>query len=211
MTTKEQILGFFVLWTAPERNSLRPFRGMTYRGEFVRGRGEAPEEEGEESVRRQPRGGAKRRRHGGAKRRRQEAARRGRRAARTREEVKYRKEGRQKRAERTGGQGRRCTGAEHECSWRGTRREVQKKSGGRVESSTTHLSVLHQPTGSLEPGAESAAGWRSRRLGPGAGCREQGQEAECRTPNAGAGGRVPNAERRVPGTGHRAPQAKTGT
>lgn len=32
MTTKEQILGFFVSWAAPERNSLRPFRGMTYRG-----------------------------------------------------------------------------------------------------------------------------------------------------------------------------------
>ena len=63
MTTKEQILNFFVSWEGPERNSLRPFRGMTYRGVFVRGRREAPEGEREESVRRQPRGGAKRRRH----------------------------------------------------------------------------------------------------------------------------------------------------
>lgn len=59
------------------------------------------------------------RRHAIRRARRQEAARRGRRAARTREEVKYRKEGRQKRAERTGGRGRRCTEAEHECGWRG--------------------------------------------------------------------------------------------
>lgn len=63
MTTKEQILGFFVLWAGPERNSLRPFRGMMYRGEFVRGREEASEGEGEESVRRQLHGGAKRWRH----------------------------------------------------------------------------------------------------------------------------------------------------
>lgn len=63
MTTKEQILGFFVLWAGPERNSLCPFRGMMYRGEFVRGREEASEGEGEESVRRQLHGGAKRRRH----------------------------------------------------------------------------------------------------------------------------------------------------
>lgn len=160
-----------------------------------------PEEERKESVRRQPRGGAKRRRHGGAKRRRhevatrggkrarrhairrarrQEAARRGRRAARTREEVKYRKEGRQKRAERTGGRGRRCTEAEHECGWRGRRGGVQKKSGGRVESSTAHLSVLHQPTGRLETGCQVG----DRR--PGAKCR--GPEAGCR--NRGSGTRV---------------------
>ena len=49
MTTKEQILGFFVLWTGPERNSLRPFRGMTYRGVFVRGRGDAPRKRGKKA------------------------------------------------------------------------------------------------------------------------------------------------------------------
>ena len=49
MTTKEQILGFFVLWAGPERNSLRPFRGMTYRGVFVRGRGDAPRKRGKKA------------------------------------------------------------------------------------------------------------------------------------------------------------------
>lgn len=49
MTTKEQILNFFVLWTGPERNSLRPFRGMTYRGVFVRGRGDAPRKRGKKA------------------------------------------------------------------------------------------------------------------------------------------------------------------
>ena len=88
MTTKEQILGFFVLWAGPERNSLRPFRGMMYRGEFVRGREEASEEEGEESVRRQLHGGAKRRRHGGAKRRRHGGAKRRRHEVATRGEKK---------------------------------------------------------------------------------------------------------------------------
>ena len=140
MTTKEQILGFFVLWAGPERNSLRPFRGMTYRGVFVRGRGDAPRKRGKKAsggnraeaqndgdTRWRHEVGKRARRHAIRRARRQEAARRGRRAARTREEVKYRKEGRQKRAERTGGRGRRCTEAEHECGWRGHGEEGYKK------------------------------------------------------------------------------------
>lgn len=175
MTTKEQILNFFVLWTGPERNSLRPFRGMMYRGEFVRGREEASEEEGEESVRRQLHGGAKRRRHGGAKRRRhevekrarrhairrarrQEAARRGRRAARTREEVKYRKEGRQKRAERTGGRGRQCTEAEYECGWRGHGEGYKKRAAEELNlPPLTYRCCINRP-GVWRPGAKSETG-----------------------------------------------------
>lgn len=171
---------------------------MTYRGEFVRRRGEASEGEGEESVRRQLHGGAKRRRHGGAKRRRQEAARRGRRAARTREEVKYRKEGRQKRAERTGGCGRRCTEAEHGCSWRGHGGGCKKRAA--EELNLPPLTLI----GAASTDRESGAGGQSRRpdggveglgRGPDAGGRGRGRRpepgAECRTPNAEC--RMPNA------------------
>ena len=211
MTTKEQILGFFVLWAGPERNSLCPFRGMMYRGEFVRGREEASGEErkrprkrgkkasGDSCTEAQNDGGTeaqndgdtrwrhevekRARRHAIRRARRQEAARRGRRAARTREEVKYRKEGRQKRAERTGGRGRRCTEAEHECGWRGHGEGYKKRAAEELNlPPLTYRCCINRP-GVWRPDAKSAAGWRSRRLGPGAECRTP--NAECRMPGAG--------------------------
>ncbi len=179
MTTKEQILGFFVLWAGPERNSLRPFRGMTYRGVFVRGRGDVPRKRGKKAsggnraeaqndggteaqndgdTRWRHEVGKRARRHAIRRARRQEAARRGRRAARTREEVKYRKEGRQKRAERTGGRGRRCTEAEHECGWRGHGEGYKKRAAEELNlPPLTYRCCINRP-GVWRPGAKSETG-----------------------------------------------------
>lgn len=169
MTTKEQILGFFVLWAGPERNSLRPFRGMTYRGVFVRGRGDAPRKRGKKAsggnrAEAQNDGGTeaqndgdtrwrhevekRARRHAIRRARRQEAARRGRRAARTREEVKYRKEGRQKRAERTGG----ITGQR-----RGGKRVQQEECAARWPQGPRRRKIARR-------GAPGAALWRQNAI-----------------------------------------------
>ena len=126
------------------------------------------------------------RRHAIRRARRQEAARRGRRAARTREEVKYRKEGRQKRAERTGGRGRRCTEAEHECGWRGHGEGYKKRAAEEL-----NLPPLTYRCCINRPGVWSRV--PSRR-----------PEARCQMP--GAGGRVP--ESRV-GDQSRGPESGT--
>lgn len=201
MTTKEQILGFFVLWAGPERNSLRPFRGMTYRGVFVRGRGDAPRKRGKKAsggnrAEAQNDGGTeaqndgdtrwrhevekRARRHAIRRARRQEATRRGRRAARTREEVKYRKEGRQKRAERTGGHGRRCTEAEHECGWRGHGEGYKKRAAEELNlPPLTYRCCINRP-GVWRPGAKSETGGQ----GPEAGCRNRGSGTRVGTKTA---------------------------
>lgn len=230
MTTKEQILNFFVSWEGPERNSLRPFRGMTYREEFVRGRGDAPEGEGEESVRRQLHGGAKRRQktaakkegcdgrqcsgteHGGGARKRCAEEVRGRRPRGTGERLRR---GEAKRDGRTGGCGRRCIGAEHGCSWRGHGEGYKKRAAEELNlppltligaASTDRESGAGGRVGGRMAESKVRAGGRMPGAGAGAGGRSRGQEA-------GAGGRVPSAGRRMPeqktDAGRRAPQAKS--
>lgn len=124
--------------------------------------------------------GKRARRHAIRRARRQEAARRGRRAARTREEVKYRKEGRQKRAERTGGRGRRCTEAEHECGWRGHGEGYKKRAAEELNlPPLTYRCCINRP-GVWRPGAKSETGGQV----PNAGGRNRGSGTRVGTKTA---------------------------